>query len=204
MISTARRAVALSLAGLLAACAGQEPPPDHFYRVDVPAATEPLARPLFSGLVEVAPMIADGLVSDRAVVYLYADEPQEVRQYTYRFWNTPPAVLVQEQLIRFLRSARVADRVVSTDLRLPADISVEGRVRRFEQVFSGKDVRVVIDLELAVIRGKDQGLMLLKDYRAERSAQDDTLPAATTAAGEGLADIFTRLLTDLRSTKVSS
>lgn len=204
MISTARRVVALSMAGLLAACAGQEPPPDHFYRLDVPAATERFARPLYSGIVEVAPLIADGLVSDRAVVYLYADEPNEVRQYTYRFWNTPPAVLVQEQLIRFLRGANVADRVVSTDLRLPADLSIEGRVRRFEQVFTGKDVRVVIELELAVIRGKDQGLMLLKDYRVEPLAQDDTLPAAATAASEGLSDIFTRLLADLRSARVSS
>lgn len=205
MKSTARRAAVLSLAGLLAACAaGQEPPPDHYYRVDLPATGERLAQPLFSGIVEVAPLIADGLVNDRAVVYLFAEEPSEVRQYTYRFWNTPPAALVQDQLIRFLRRAQVAERVVSTDLRLPADISVEGRVRRFEQVFGGTEVRVVIDLELAVIRAKDQGLVLLKEYRAERPAQDDTLPAAAAAAGVALTEIFNNLLADLRSARLSS
>lgn len=205
MRSTVRRVAALSLAGLLAACAaGQEPPPDHYYRVDMPAAGERLTQPLFPGIVEVAPLIADGLVNDRAVVYLYADEPNEVHQYTYRFWNTPPAALVQDQLIRFLRRVQVAERVVSTDLRLPADISVEGRVRHFEQVFGGTEVRVVIDLELAVIRAKDQGLVLLKEYHAERPAKDDTLPAAAAAASGALADIFNTLLADLRSARPSS
>lgn len=199
MKSTARRVAALFLVGSLAACAGQEPTPDHFYRVDVPPAATLLERPLFPGIVEVAPLIADGLVSERAIVYLYADQPSEIHQYSYRFWNTPPAVLVQEQLLHFLRGAHLAERVVSTDLRLPADVSVEGRVRRFEQVFTGKDVRMVVDLDLAVIRGKDEGLTLLKDYHAEKPAQDDSLPAAAAAASEALSEIFNTLLNDLRA-----
>lgn len=204
-MTTLRRAAVLCLTGMLAACAGGgEPPPDHYYRLDVPVAVEPLPRPLFPGTIEVAPLMADGLVSDRAVVYLYANQPDEIHQYTYHFWNTPPATLVQQQLIQVLRRAGAARHVVSTDLRLPADASIEGRVRRFEQVFDGSAVRVVIDLELAVVRAKDEGVVLLKEYRAERPAGDDSLRAATTAASEALGDIFTRFLADIRSARAAS
>lgn len=204
MRTTVRRAAALSLVALLAACAGGEPTPDRFYRLDVPPAAVRFERPLFSGVVEVAPLLAEGLVSDRAIVYLYADEPYELHQYSYQFWNTPPAVAVQEQLIRFLRSANVAERVVSTDLRLSVDLAIEGRVRRFDQVFDGKVVRMAIELEIAIIRSKDEKLTLLKVYRAETPAQDDSLPAAAMAASAALSEIFASLLADLRSARPTS
>lgn len=193
-----RRAAALSLATLLAACAGQEAPDDHFYRLNVPAAAA-LERPAIKGMVEVAPLLAEGLVSDRAVVYLYADEPFELHQYNYHFWNTPPAAGVQEQLIRYLRAVKAAERVVSTDLRLPVDAAIEGRVRRFDQVFGGGGVRMVVELELAVIRTKDEKLSFLKTYLSEVPAADDSLPAAAKAASIALGEIFAKLVADLQS-----
>lgn len=199
MTTAVRRAAALSLAILLSACGTAEPPPDHFYRLEVAPAATTQDKPLLSGLIEVAPLLADGLVNDRAVVYVYADEPFELRQYNYQFWNSPPATLVQEQLIRFLRSAGVADRVVSTDLRLPVDYAIEGRVRRFEQVFGKGAAAMNVELEFAAIRVRDENLVLLKTYRSDKPAVDDSLPAAALAATEALSEIFYALLADLKA-----
>lgn len=192
------------LSSLLGACALSEAPPgDHFYRLDVPVPSARFERPPLPGMLEVARMAADGLVGDRAVVYVQADQPHEVFDYNYHFWNQPPGDMVQDQLIRFLRAANAADRVLSPDLRIPPDYVVEGRIRRFEQRFDG-GVAMVVELELGLVRVADQNLLLLKSYRTAQPAPSDTVADAAAATNTALAAIFAEFAADLRRLKVGS
>ncbi len=194
-----RLALAAAAAGWLSACAALEPPPDdHYYRLDVIAPTERFAAPPFAGTLEVAPFTATGLVADRAIVFTVPDQPFEVDSYNYHLWNEPPGVLLQEQLIRFLREANLADRVVSPELRLPADYAVEGRIRRFDQVVAG-GARMQIELELALIRLADEAPLLLRTYTVEEPAPNESVPAAVLATNKGLSEIYSRFLADIRA-----
>jgi cholesterol transport system auxiliary component len=203
-LTTTRPILAVLLAAALGACAITEvPPSDHFYRLDVPEPTARFDRAPLSGVLEVARFGADGLVGDRAVAYVVADQPHEIFDYNYHFWNQAPGEMVQDQLIRFLRSANVADRVLSPDLRIPADYVVEGRIRRFEQSFAD-GVAMVVELELGLVRIADQRLLLLKSYRATQPAAGDSVAEAATAADMALAAIFTEFAADLARLKVGT
>lgn len=196
-MSPSRLAAAVLIAGTLAACVGEPPPPDHFYRLSVAPPAERLKRPLLDGTVEVARLSGDGLVGERALVYVLAEEPYEIRTYNYQFWNEVPGALVQEQLIRFLRAVNVAGRVVSPELRLPSDWSVEGRIHRFDQVV-GKGVTMVIELELGLIRLEDEKLLLLETYHVEEPVTDASVPETVLATNRALSAIFSRFLGDLK------
>lgn len=196
-------AAAVAAAGL-AACAVIEPPPEtHTYRVTVPPAAERFPRPPLAGTLEVAPLSAEGLVGDRAIVYVRADQPFEVSGYNYHLWNVAPGTLVQEELIRYLRAADAAPRVVSPALRLDPDYVIEGRITRFDQVF-GDGASMVIEIELALIRSADNELLLLNRYRGAEPAADDSVPAAVLATERALAGIFARFLADLRGLKAAA
>lgn len=198
-LTAARPIFIVLLAAVLGGCGlGEAPLADRYYRVTVATPATGFATPPLDGVVEVARLVAEGLVGQRAVAYVMSDQPHEIFDYNYHFWNQAPGELVQEQLIRFLRGANAGRRVVSPDLRLNADFVIDGRIRRFEQVFDG-EVGMQIEIDLGVIRAADNELMMLNTYRAYRVAQDDSLPAAVVAANAGLADIFAAFAADLRS-----
>ncbi len=197
-----RPMLAALLTAALGACAIAEPPPDdRYYRLDVPLPTARFQAPALSGVLEVARMSADGLVGNRAVAYVVADQPHEVFDYNYHFWNQPPGELVQGQLIRFLRAANAADRVLSPELRIRADYAVEGRIRRFEQSFA-EDVSMIIELELGLVRLVDQQLLLLRSYRTAQAASGDSVASSAVAANAALAAIFAEFAVDLERLRV--
>lgn len=194
------RLVALAVAASVAGCAGGPSPADRYYRLEASPPTPVMDRPVLRGIVQVASLEADGLLAERPLVYSLSGEPFEIRHYNYDLWNEPPGTLVQDQLIRYLRRANLADRVVSTDLRTSGDYAIEGRVHRFEQVIGAPTV-VVVELELALIRLSDERLMLLETYDKTVPAANDSAPAVAMAANQALTEIFARFVEDLARLK---
>lgn len=181
---------------ILIGCAQPELPRDAFHRL---AVADPQSRPgppLLPGTLEIQRLSADGLTGERPLLYAFRDEPQVLRQYSYNFWNDVPPAIVQEQLVRYLRAARAADTVVTPGLRQRADYELVGTIKRFEQVI-GPPHGVTVEAELGMVRVKDDKLLLLKTYRAERPSAEDTPAAAATAINEAIDHIFAHFVEDL-------
>ncbi len=191
--------IALALTGLAACAPGGSVQRDAFYRLAVPAPSQAqiqAGQPILPGVVEVQRPAAEGLAVDRAIVYSYRDRPQEVDHYSYHFWTEPPAVLVQDQLVEFLRAAKAAERVVTSELRVPPQWVVQSRIKRFEQL-AGSEPAVVIEMEMGVTRLRGNELTFLKTYRVETPMRGDNVPAAVNAFDAALADLFRQFLADL-------
>lgn len=177
----------------LAACAGQAPPPDAFHRIQ-PAAPTRLAAPLLPGVVEVERLATDAVLAERAITFQPKDDGA-LLHYNYDYWSEPPGVLVQDRLAAHLAAAGIADRVVTPDLRVLADWTVRGKLRRFEHLTASSSVAV--EVQLAVVSARDGTLVLLETYEARIPTLGGGVEAAVAAAEKGVSDIFVRLVADL-------
>ena len=193
MLSTGLLMFATALAG----CASAPPvPEDHYYRLQAVYAADPSATKPFPGTIEVDRFVADGLTSERPLVYSEAGKPNQVKAYHYHFWIKPPTVMLRDELVSFLREANVTDQVVTPELRVDADYVLTGKIRHLEQVV-GTAARIVLEVELGLRRPRDGKLLFLKSYRQENDTQDGSVAAAVDALNTALSIIYADFLTDV-------
>ena len=189
-----------ALAGLIAllalsACGSALPAPeDHYYRLQATYAGTAMANPL-PGTIELDRFVADGLTSERGIVYSAAATPNQVQAYHYHFWIKPPTVLLRDELVSFLREAKAASAVVTPEVRANAKYVLTGKIEHLEQT-RGKAERTLLEIELA-LRGADDGeLIFLKTYRQE-NASAGGVGAAVDSLNTALSIVFADFLDDL-------
>ena len=176
MKSLSRPVWMLASALALAACAQPEVPADSYYRLQV-VSTAPMSQPIFKGTLEVNRFVADGLVAGRPIVYTAAHQPHRVQEYNYHFWIEPPTVLLRDQMVAFLRAGKIADRVTTPEVRVPADHVLTGKIIRLEKI-DGSAPMGVLEIELAVRRAEGK-LVFLDVYKMEVAASTELFSAAT-------------------------
>jgi len=209
MIMRARRrgrgiAASIMIAGLLSACASAPPvPEDHYYRLQAVHAGEASTTKLFKGTIEVERFVADGLTSERSLVYSTQGKPNEVKAYHYHFWIKPPTVMLRDELVSFLRVARVADKVVTPELRVQAEYALTGKIKHLEQVVVAKGQsqssgRTLLEVELGLRRPNDGKLLFLKSYRQENATGDGGIGAAVDSLNTALSIVYADFLADLK------
>lgn len=188
----------------LAACAQPAVPPDRFYRIEAPAPprpntqsrTKPMARPPIAGVLLVEDVSASGLISGRALVHADSARPNALEAYSYHYWAEPPAHMLRDELVRYLRAAGIAGSVVTETMRVDPDHALVARLLRLERL-TGAEPRVVMELEIALRDDRRGTLLEAGTYRAEVAPADDTLQSAVDAFSAAFAQIASRLAADL-------
>jgi cholesterol transport system auxiliary component len=190
-----RRLTAAGFAVLVSACAQPLVPEDHYYRLEVTVA-QALGKPPLGGTVEVERLAADGLTAGRPIVYSDAARPFEAKEYHYHFWTDPPGVMVQDQVVNYLRGAGLAERVVTPAVRIEPDFQLTGRVVRLEQI-RGNAPKGVAEIEFRLRAMAGDRLLLLETYRAEVAARSDAVADAIVAINAALEQVLERFAGDL-------
>lgn len=194
-----RVALAVLFAATLASCGSAPPvPQDKYYRLQAAPAATPLATPKLEGTLEIERFTADGLTAGRPIVYAETDVPNQLLEYHYHFWTQPPTIMLQDELVSYLREANYAKNVVTPEMRLTPDYGLTGRIRRLEQVLGASNA-TVIEIEVALRRIADGKLLLLKTYRHESKQSSRGVQSAVVAMNEALNIIYSDLLADLRA-----
>jgi ABC-type uncharacterized transport system auxiliary subunit len=191
-------AVALGVAGMVAACASAPPvPEDQFYRLKaVRVAAAPTAKPLFPGTIEIDRFVADGVTAGRPIVYSEAGKPFQVKEYHYHFWTQPPTVMLRDELVAYLRAANVAKTVVTPEVRVGADYVLTGKIIRLEQVV-GTPPKAALEIELGVRRTTGGELVFLDTYRMEPAADGPGVDDAVRALNIALSAVYEKFVGDL-------
>lgn len=183
---------------LIAGCASQAPvPEDKFYRLQAVTSSAPLSAAKFSGTLEVERFSADGLTAGRPIVYANASAPNQLLEYHYHFWTQPPTVMLRDELVTYLRAAKIADNVVTPEMRLEPEYIMTGRIRKLEQIIASPNA-TRIELEIAVRRPTTGKLVFLKSYAHEAEQTGGGVTAAVEALNKGLNIIYSDLLADLK------
>ena len=195
-----RRASLLVALVVISACASPPPvPEDQFYRLQAVYADDPLPAPLFKGSIEVDRFVADGLTANRAIVFSKQEDSNLVRAYHYQFWIKPPTVMLRDELIGFLRKSKIADAVVTPEMRVNARYVLAGKINHLERVISKKADLALIDIELSLRDSKNGKLLALKTYRIEEPAENETVSGIVNALNVSLSVIYADFLSALRS-----
>jgi len=187
---------AFLLLTFVASCGGGPPPPrDKFYRLDVPAPTVILDKPLVDGALEVSRMQSDGVTIERAIAF--SRDKTQLTQYAYHYWVDTPVLMLRDVLVDQLRAAKVAPLVVTPEHRTLADHAVLGQVRRFEHVQNGSGALAVVELELTLVDTRNGKVRLLRTYSVEEPAADATVEAAAQAMSRAVHVLCGQFLADL-------
>ncbi len=191
---------ALLIAPLLSSCLGSAPPVprDHYYRLLVPMPAEGNAEVLLPGVMTVELLQADGLLRERPLLYSASSQSSELQQHNYHYWNDVPPRMLQDQMVTYLRRSGMADLVVTPDTRVRADYQVSGKAKRFERLVGDGAPKVVVEVELALLRLADDTLLVVDTYRAEQTAADDSVEAAIAALNRATAEVFDSFLSQVR------
>jgi len=194
-------AVTLALAVMavvgLAACASAPPvPEDMFYRLQAVPARAAFAQPVFKGVLEVERFSADGLTAGRPIVYSDRDNPNQLREYHYHFWTQSPTIMLRDELVNYLRALKVADRVVTPEVRALPNHVLTARIKRLERVI-GKPAATLLEVEIAVRAEATDKLEFLETYRAETAPRGTGMIDVVEALNEGLSIIFADFIAGL-------
>jgi cholesterol transport system auxiliary component len=186
-----------AMAVILAAC-GTPPaaPEDHYYRLQLAAPKSPLAAEALRGTLEIKPFIGDGLAAGRPIVYSHAGKPQELREYHYHFWTQPPTIMLQDQLVTYLRAAKVAGMVVTPEMRVEPEYILVGKIKRLERIV-GTPSKAALELELGLRQTKSGAIVLLKTYGLEVAAQGNSVADAVAALNRALSEIYAKFTADV-------
>jgi len=190
-------AAVLLMTAVLGACGSAPPvPEDRYYRLQAVYAGGATTSKSLPGTIEVDRFVADGLTSERPIVYSEAGQPNEVKAYHYHFWIKAPTVMLRDELVTFLREAKIADAVVTPAMRVQADYVLTGKIKHLEQV-TGKQNRTTIEVELGLRRPNDGKLMFLKSYRQENASGGPGVGAAVDSLNTALSIVYADFLKDL-------
>lgn len=189
-------APALFVAGLVSACAAPPPAPeDAFYRLSPRAESAVAAQSLLKGAVEVDRFAAAGSLANRPLLF---SEPgsNAVNEYHYHFWIEAPPMLLQSALVSYLRSAGVAEQVVTPAMRVRPDYTVQGRLMRLETI-TGQTPTGVAEFELSLRRESDGKLLVLGEYRAEVPSGSNGVVTDAAAIEKAAGKAFAQFVGDI-------
>jgi len=143
--------LALSLAALLlAGCGGARP--SKYYQLTVPGDAAPAAdpNPLPVDLL-IGRIAAPGLYHEDQIVYSSGGE--HMGTYEYQRWAEPPVEMIQEVILRQLRSSGRFRNVNLLRSNVHGDFLLHGHLYDFKEVSAGSTVaRVTIELELRDVK----------------------------------------------------
>jgi len=196
VITFARRAALLGVALALSGCFGSAPPvpKEQYFRLLASSDPAPVANPL-SGIVEIPPFQAEGVMGERPLLFTQ-DNGLKLEQRNYAYWTDPPPAMLRDQLIAFLRTTKLADQVVPSELRVGAQYRVEGRIKRLEQIAGPKNGGAIA-LELALIDKTTDAIVVSGSYEVTKDASGPNIDDAVHALNAGLNEIFARFAADL-------
>lgn len=182
----------------LSACSAQPPvPEDHFYRLP---AINLATTSVIADELAVKRFLADGLHSERAILYSNDKAPLQLKQYHYHHWTDTPPRMLQENVISALRGAGIAQNVMNYDAAVRSQFTLRGKIRKFEQFKKGNDSVVLIDVELRVDDRSGKAL-LIKDYAIEQAASSSTPHDLVSAFGKGIETILNNFVRDWQASK---
>ncbi len=192
----ARRALLAGLALSLSACFGAAPPvpKEQYFRLLASSTPAAAAKPV-DGIIEVPPFQAEGVMGERPLLFT-KNGGQKLEQRNYAYWTDPPPAMLRDQLIAYLRGAKLASNVVPSELRVDAKYRVEGRIKRLEQLDGTKN-GAVIALDLALIDKESDTIVASGSYEIEKAAGGPNIDDAVEALNLGLNEIFAQFAADL-------
>jgi ABC-type uncharacterized transport system auxiliary subunit len=177
---------------ILAACAASRP--IRYYRLEIPAPVTPVPGAGLGVALQVANIDSPPIMRDGRI--LYQTSTHEVGAYEYHRWVETPDRVVQDSLVRMLRSSGKFQSVDTPRNIVKPDYIIQGKIYEFSEmdksaVFS----RVSLEIELHDAKtGRTVWSRLYTDEQAVSGKEvDDVVHSLDENLNKGLSQIVTGL-----------
>lgn len=192
-----KRAVPLAALLLLCACVASPPPDYHYYRLNIAAPAKPGTKGRITGLVLVEAPRAPAVYVPRTIAYSEDAEHLTLAHYHYHSWIDPPALLLQQDLARYLQAAGIGSAVVTVAESDSPDYRVRGEIRHFERIRTPRGWAAAVALELRADRAGGTVPVLVRHYEQLAVAGDATMEATIEAFSAAVTTVFREFTADL-------
>jgi len=200
MIARLRPLLLLAIVGSLAACAAPEVPKEQYFRL-VAAPGDVHASKSLEGGIEIPPFDADGVMSERPLLFT-ANGGQKLEQRNYAYWTNSPPQMLRDELITYLRAARMAEQIVPSELRVDTKYVIHGTVRRLEQTANPDGG--TIEIELALLERDQDNVIVSKVFHVDQATSNGKIDDAVTALNGGMNKIFHDFVDLIDSTPIKT
>ena len=179
-LGAARRTVFIGVAlmiGLLSGCRAARP--SNYYQLTVPSDAGAVEK---ASAVPVTLLLGQLMTShlyreDRIV---YGNGAERLGTYEYQRWAEPPTEMIQEVLLRELRSSGRYRAVHYRRSNMQGDFAIRGRLYDFKEVDGGQmSARVTLELEMRDL--KSGATVWTHYYTHDEPASGKNVPALVTA-----------------------
>jgi ABC-type uncharacterized transport system auxiliary subunit len=179
-LGTARRTVFIGVVlmiGLLSGCGAARP--SNYYQLTVPSDAGAVEK---ANVVPVTLLLGQLMTShlyreDRIV---YGNGAERLGTYEYQRWAEPPTEMIQEVLLRELRSSGRYRAVHYRRSNMQGDFAIRGHLYDFKEVDGGQmSARVTLELEMRDL--KSGATVWTHYYTHDEPASGKDVPALVTA-----------------------
>jgi ABC-type uncharacterized transport system auxiliary subunit len=179
-LGAARRTVFIGVAlmiGLLSGCGAARP--SNYYQLTVPSDAGAVEK---AGAVPVTLLLGQLMTSHlyREERIVYGNGAERLGTYEYQRWAEPPTEMIQEVLLRELRSSGRYRAVHYRRSNMQGDFAIRGRLYDFKEVDGGQmSARVTLELEMREL--KSGATVWTHYYTRDEPASGKDVPALVTA-----------------------
>jgi len=177
------------------ACSSLPPVPvNRYYHLPVPDTKSVSSdKALYKSILVRRPVVS-GIYNERAILNVMATRPLELHRYHYHMWSQAPAMLVHDNVARFMRVSGVASTVSRQGSGSKADLIISSRILRFEQIKLATESHALVHMEFSI---HSNGKTLLREYEAKVKAASTDIHALVEAFGSALDQVNIKLLKTL-------
>jgi len=183
--------VAMILLMLVSGCVSSRP--IKYYRIEIPvvraAPVTPVAVSLQVGTIEVPPLMRDGRI-------LYRVGDHEMGAYEYHRWVETPDRLVQNSLVRLLRSSGKYQSVDTQRGAARSDYILQGAIYEFGEI-DKPAVYTRISMEIELRDATNSRTVWSKIYTAEDSVEGKEIPDVVESLDQSLRRGLSEIITGL-------
>jgi ABC-type uncharacterized transport system auxiliary subunit len=180
------------IACLLSACAASRP--IKYYRLEIPAPMAPASGTGFGVALQVAPIDAPPIMRDGRILYQVG--AHEVGAYEYHRWVETPDRVVEDSLVRMLRSSGKYQSVESPRSTVKPDYIVQGKIYEFSEM-DKPAVFTRVSLEIELRDAKTGRTVWSRVYTDEEAVSGKEMPDVVHSLDTNLQKGLTQIVAGL-------
>jgi ABC-type uncharacterized transport system auxiliary subunit len=184
--------IAAALTVIATGCGASHPV--RYYRLEIPQVAAPAGGAGFPVSLQVGDIEAPAMMRDGRILYQVGIH--EMGAYEYHRWVETPDRVVQDSLVRLLRSSGKFQSVDTPRNSLRPDYIIQGKIYEFSEI-DNPQVSVRVSLEIELHDAKTGRTVWSRIYTQETSVTGREVPDVVHSLdqnlGRGLSEIVTGL-----------
>ena len=174
---------AVLMIGFLSGCGKTKP--SRYYQLTAAGAGAPtIPTPTFPVGLIVYPLMAPEVYRESPIVYSVG--PEQMGVYARELWIAPPPNLIQQVIVRDLRSSGHYQNVYFQESGALADYALRGHLYDFREVDSGSTLAARVTMDVELRNTKTGATVWTHYYTHDEPVTDKTVPAVVSALNKNV------------------